>query len=118
MRAPTSRFANVAALLANGKPQPQWLVPDLERNSPLVGFSRNPGPGDEDDDRALLKAVQHLERWLVRQVKIYNRIEKEHGIPAPMILDETANKLFELTEFLENQLRPPRKGGPTPDSRK
>jgi hypothetical protein len=30
MRSPTSPFANAARIIANGKPQPEWLIPALE----------------------------------------------------------------------------------------
>jgi hypothetical protein len=117
MRSPTaSPFANVARLIASGKPQPEWLIPALEHYSRLVGY-RNPGPGDEGEERALLKAVQALEQWLAFEARVYARIEKEFGFPAPTILDDTATQLLELADYLESQLRPPRKGGPTPDSR-
>ena len=79
----------------------------------------NPFQGDEDEDRALLAAVKDLERRLVWEVHVHDIIEKKWpGLPAPMILDETMNKLTELAQYLEDQLRPPRKGGQTPDSRR
>ena len=91
---------------------------DLERESPLIAC-RKSVPGEEDEDRALLAAVKDLERRLVWEVHVHDIIEKKWpGLPAPMILDETMNKLTELAQYLEDQLRPPRKGGQTPDSRR
>lgn len=121
MKSPTpkaSPFTNVAHILANGKPLPKWLIQDLERESPLIAC-RKSVPGDEDEDRALLAAVKDLERRLMWEVHVHDIIEKKWpGLPAPMILDETMNKLTELAQYLEDQLRPPRKGGQTPDSRR
>jgi len=121
MKSPTpkaSPFTNVGHILANGKPLPIWLIQDLERESPLIAC-RKSVPGDEDEDRALLAAVKDLERRLVWEVHVHDIIEKKWpGLPAPMFLDETMNKLTELAQYLEDQLRPPRKGGQTPDNRR
>lgn len=119
MRAPTSPFSKVAQLIANGAPPPDWLIPDLEHYSRLIRY-RNPERGDEDEDRALLTAVRSLERLLVQEAHVYDLIEKQFGeeFPAPVIIEDTANKLFELAEFLESQLPARRKGGPTPDTRR
>jgi hypothetical protein len=70
MRSPTSPFANVAHLIASGTPQPEWLIPNLERDSRLIR-GRNPGRGDEDEDREWLAVVQGLERWLAQQLRIH-----------------------------------------------
>ena len=114
-----SPFTNVAHVLANGKPLPEWLIRELEQTSEIVGNPRKAGPADEDDDKALLAAVKDLERRLVWEVHVHELIEKKWPwLPAPMIFDETANKLFELAQYLESQRRPPRKGGQTPDSRR
>jgi hypothetical protein len=112
-------FTAVALLLTNGNPPPEWLIPELEQNSSLISYHRKAERGDEDEDRTLLAAVKALEQRLVWEVHVHDVIEKKWPrLQAPYILDETATKLFELAEYLESQLRPPRGGGPTPDSRK
>jgi hypothetical protein len=114
MRSPTSPFANVARLIANGKPQPEWLIPALQHYSPLVGYLRNPSTRDEAQDQAMIEATRNLEQHL----RAHTIAGEEFGLSIPDCVETVLIALPELIEYLESQVRPPRKGGPTPDSRK
>jgi hypothetical protein len=109
-RKPAAAFAGVASALAKDKPPPEWLVPMLVHYSPLVGARRNP---DEADDKKMIKAARELEGMLA----IYGMVEDQFGFELPEEVDTASLALHELIEYLESELRPPRKGGPTPDSR-
>jgi hypothetical protein len=102
-------FAEVAKLLAGREP-PVWVVPHLSKYSPLVGYRRNPG---EDDDKKMIKTARELESMLA----LYTMVEERFGIEVPDEVDTASLALHELIEYLESELRPRRKGGPTPDSR-
>ncbi len=96
---------------------PEQLVPKLERFIALVG---NPKPTSEDEnqDKKLIADVRELAKRLERKVQLYATVEKVFGFQAPTIIDDTLTALFELAEYLENQLQAPRKRGPTPDDRR
>ena len=111
---PSTGFAHVAELIANGKPQPEWLIPDLELLSPIVRYPRTASARDEAYDQAMIEAAQKLEQHL-RTIVI---AEEEFGLGVTDCVETALIVLPELIEFLESQLRPPRAGGPTPDSRK
>ena len=112
MRSPTaSPFLSAARLIAKGEP-PDWLIPALEHFSPLVGYPRN--PGDEAEDQAMIEAARNLEQHLAT----FAGGEEKFGLAVPACVHTVLIELPELIEFLESQLRPVRKGGPTPDSRR
>src|SRR5262249_18894599 len=93
------------------------LVPTLERFIPLVS---NPKPTSEDEaqNKKLIADLRELAKRLEQKAQVYATVEKVFGFPAPMIIDDTLANLFELAEYLQGELRAPRKGGPTPDGRR
>src|SRR5215469_1957649 len=107
-----SPFASVIAKLAKGRP-PDWLPRVLAHYRPLIS-ARKPTKDDDADDKALLKAAQELDRGL----RTYSLAEDATGLELPGCVDTVLGALPELIEFLESQVRPPRKGGKAPDSRR
>ena len=106
-------FTAVALLLTNGTPPPEWLIPELERLSPIIG-GRTAGPRDEAYDKEMIVAAKNLEQHL-RTIVI---AEEEFELGVTDCVETVLISLPEVIEFLEAQLRPPHKGGQTPDGRK
>ena len=113
MHEPRPLLEKVAERLAKGKP-PEWLADYLERFARLIGYPVVP-PEDPDLPRALA-AIDLLDN----EIKIYATIEEEFGLEVPDCVDAASTALTSLREFFEEQLqlRPTRKGGPRPDSRR
>ena len=107
-------FTAVALLLTNGTPPPEWLIPELERLSPIIGYHRTASPRDEAYDKEMIFAAKNLEQHL-RTIVI---AEEEFELGVTDCVETVLISLPEVIEFLEAQLRPPRKGGQTPDGRK
>jgi hypothetical protein len=110
MKAPAP-FASVIAKL--GSNPPDWLPRVLAHYRPLI-CARKPSKDDDADDQRLLKAAQELERGL----RIYSLAEDASGLELPDCVDTVLGELPDLIAFLETQLRPSRKGGKAPDSRR
>jgi hypothetical protein len=105
----------VASKLTEGKPQ-EWVVPLLWHQGRLVTgpkLTLYPTRYDDDDVKKLIKKA----RDLAEALSIYGHIEAHYGLPVPEV-DDASTALEELIECLESQLRPPRRGGPTPDGRR
>ena len=62
--------------------------------------------------------TRKLSEALTTYAKVEAAVEDRHGFPVPEAVDAASNALDDLIEYLEGQLRPPRAGGPTPDSRR
>lgn len=107
-------FTAVALLLTNGTPPPEWLIPELERLSPIIGYHRTASPRDEAYDKEMIFAAKNLEQHL-RTIVI---AEEEFELGVTDCVETVLISLPEVIEFLEAQLRPPRKGGQIPDGRK
>jgi hypothetical protein len=103
-------------MLAEGKP-PGWVAPLLHRQGRLISH-RRPGPLDEDDDKKLIKKARDLAEALSSYEKLEAEVEDRHGFPVPEAVEAASIALDDLIEYLESQLSPPRRGGPTPDSRR
>jgi hypothetical protein len=114
MRSPTSPFIAVARILANGKPQPEWLIPVLADFSRLIGYRKLTQQDIVDDDNEMLKAARKLEELL----PLYTISDDEWDFQIPDCVETVLIALPELIEFLESQLPPPRLGGRTPDGRR
>jgi hypothetical protein len=110
------QFGKTAKLLAKGQSLPDWLIPALAHYSPLVGARRSTSD-DDRDDQALLKTMLEAARNLERGLPIHVVAAETSGLTIPDCVEATHMQLTELIEYLESQLRPPRKGGPIPDSR-
>jgi hypothetical protein len=80
---------------------------------PLIG-GRRANVDDNSDDRKMLEAARYLERWL----PTYTIAEEEFGLSIPDCVETVLINLPELIEYLESQMRLPRKGGPSPDGRR
>jgi hypothetical protein len=98
-------FASVIAKLAKDNP-PDWLPRVLAHYRPLIG-ARKPTKDDDADDKLLLDAARVLEHGLGE----YSVAEDEFDLELPECVDTVLGALPELIEYLESQLRPPRKGG-------
>jgi hypothetical protein len=105
-------FASVIAKLTKGSP-PDWLPRVLAHYSRLVG-AREPTKDDDAADKLLIDAARVLERGLGE----YSAAEDATGLELPPCVDTVLGGLPEVIEFLETQVRPPRKGGPAPDNRR
>ena len=108
-----TKLEAVAWSLAQGEPPPQWVTPLLFDQGRLIN-GRQPGPYDDDYTKKLIKKATDLERAL----SIYGEIESEYGLPAGEAVEHASTALVELIDHLESELRPPRRGGPTPDGRR
>jgi hypothetical protein len=108
------KFKEVAWMLWGGQP-PEWVVPLLRDQQRLVGYWRNPS---DDDDKKLIKRATDLAKALSDYGKVEAEAEDLYGFPASDVVGAASIALDDLIEYLESQLRPPRRGGPTPDSRR
>jgi len=91
---------------------PDWLVPQLSEWSPIVG-QRRWTVEDDQGDRKLLEAAQHLDRWL----RAYTIAQDDFVNDAlPDEFEAVVQALPEVIEYLQDHRREPRKGGP-PDGR-
>ena len=102
-------FDDVARMLADHEGLPSVLA----HYALLVG-ARKPTKDDDEGDKRLLEAARYLEEWLPQ----YTTGEEALGISVPVCVHEVVDALPELTDFLESQIRAPRKGGPNPDGRR
>jgi len=98
-------FTDVAKLLANGN-DPARLAEVLALWKRLVGFPHRA------DDRDMLLAARILEE------KLPYYVQDHLGLPTRDYVDAILIALPELIEFLQAQVRPPRKGNRPPDSRR
>ena len=103
------RFLEPAKLLANGN-DPERLAEALASWARLVGFPRR--VDDDQDDRDMLLAARILEE------KLPYYVQDNLGLPTRDYVDAVLIALPQLIEFLEAQVRPPRKGNRPPDSRR
>jgi hypothetical protein len=109
-----SWLARVATKIANGKPQPEWLVDLLRRFAWNVGQERV-DPRAYDD--AVLEAIRAID-VLDREIYFEATIVEAFGFELDDRVDVASTALTELRDFFEEQRRPSRNGGPTPDSRR
>jgi hypothetical protein len=109
MLEPRPSLASVAAIIAKGS-SPEWLLEELARFAPLIGWPRNP----PDDLSPAMAAIDCLENELVMYATAAERFDLE----LPDCIDAASTALVGLREFFEEQRRPARKGGPTPDGRR
>lgn len=107
-----SRFAKVAAMIASGTP-PHWLIARLARFSQLIGHQAKSGP--DAGVQETLTAIDRVEK----EVLLYSEMgERFDFIDIPDCIDAVSQSLHEFRDFLKGELRPSRKGGPTPDDRR
>ena len=116
---PNPALAAVAAIIAKGRPH-EWMVPELVRRSPLVGYRRNYIKDDDTDDKSAIVAARNLEEQLRIHVLAAELIAPGDydQLPLPDCIETVLRDLPEVIEYLESQLLPSRKGGPTPDRRR
>jgi hypothetical protein len=103
-------FTNAAMMLVNGN-DPKLLAVALADYSRLIG-SRRPNKDNDKDDDALLSAARVLEENLPYYA------QHHLVLPAPEYIEEILIALPKLIEFLQAQVRPPRKGGQSRDRRR
>jgi hypothetical protein len=104
-----THFASVIEKLGSA----DWLPRVLAHYRPLIS-ARKPTKDDDAADKLLLDAARVLERGLGE----YSLAEDAFGLELPDCVDTVLGALPELIEFLETQVRPPRKGGKAPDNRR
>jgi hypothetical protein len=112
---PTSPFAEVAALIANGLPQPEWLIPALERFSKFVGGEIS--LKEREKFEGILLRMKDATDCLIKFLPLFLELSLPIGIErkATAALDA----LPAVREALEHATKqPPRKGGPTPNVRR
>jgi hypothetical protein len=107
-----SIFAPVAKLISLDDP-PDRLTERLAHFAPLIGYRRNAG-----DDSAIVEVLKAID-CIESELRIYAQVqEKFDFLDLPECIDRASQALFEFRQFLEEQRRPSRKGGPTPDGRR
>jgi hypothetical protein len=97
-------------MLVNGN-DPKLLAVALADYSRLIGSRRSNKDDDKDAD-ALLLAARVLEE------KLPYYVQDHLGVLTRECIEEILIALPKLIEFLQAQVRPPRKGGQSPDGRR
>lgn len=103
MTAPT--FNDVAKRLADDDP-PEWLVQALGWFARLIGGQRSDGELEIIDQR-LFASAKYLQDWL----QLYIRLE-DYGFEFPVCVDEAAQSVEELLQFLAKELTYSTSGDP------
>jgi hypothetical protein len=95
----------VGKRLADDNP-PQWLVQALEFFARLIGQPKNDGEL-ETIERKLFASAKYLQDWL----QLYIRLE-DFGFEFPICVDEAAQSVEELLQFLAKELSHSTNGDP------
>jgi hypothetical protein len=101
-------LADVAAIITKGEPPPDWLTEELARYARIIAARPKV---DDDDLPELLAAIDCLER----ELSIRGLMEEAFDIEMPDFMHTASSTLWELREYLEEERRPARRGGPTPN---